>query len=220
MQDLSSRARTRHPRDVKQLARHRLLKFKLKSFAVALHAEMVRIGIRNRLNVRPSPTSASTAFGCQVINPAIAKSQHPVGAAPKGAAVEREAMQSWRRLVQASRFPPASRPGGRTLRRRQAAPRSRGGNGIRDRWKMPAPVLVSFQIQATGCEVEALNFRVTPPQRRAFARLECDTLLVDHQCSAGLGTGWSNRAGDCHRETTVVESGCDCGSGPAAKRVP
>jgi len=52
---------------------------------------------------------------------------------------------------------------------------------------VPAPVLVGFQIQTTGRQVEALNLHVGPAQRRPFPGVELDSAIGDDQCSSSLG---------------------------------
>ena len=54
-------------------------------------------------------------------------------------------------------------------------------------WKAPASVLVSFEVKAIRCEVEALNFGIQPAQRRSFIGAELNALIIDLENPGSLG---------------------------------
>src|SRR5216684_4393040 len=78
------------PHEFEQGARHRLLKIKLHSLAIGHHPQLVRIGIRNRLNICPPPSPAVTAVLRDIIYATVHQPKRPVASARPHAMVSRD----------------------------------------------------------------------------------------------------------------------------------
>ena len=78
------------PDDFKQVARHRLLKVELNNLAISHHSQLVWVGIRNSLDICPSPSPAVTTVFRDVIDAAVLQPKYPVASTGPHAMMSRD----------------------------------------------------------------------------------------------------------------------------------
>src|SRR6266478_3788181 len=95
------------PNELEQIARHRLLKIELDNLAIGHHPQLVRIGIRNCLNICPPPGPAVTTILRDIIYAAVLQPKCPVASIGPHAMMSRDFRHSrnaWERDAIAHRL--------------------------------------------------------------------------------------------------------------------
>src|ERR1700676_1396423 len=170
------------PKELEQIARHRLLKIELDNLAIGHHPQFVWIGIRNGLNICPAPGPAVTTILCDIIDPAVLQPKCPVASTGPHAMMRRDfrdCRNAWERHAIAHRLSDARSELSRDLGRHRLTQGEL--KALLSRF-VPVAILVAGYREFPTGEIEAMNFHVCPASIK-FGGSEFHAVIIEQQCS-------------------------------------